>query len=75
MSSLNDYYSVFHRFRHPKFTYRGLILGSSQFFLLPQRPLKMTLAVKVVKIESKIIIFLPSSQMVKKPLGHIQIFH
>jgi hypothetical protein len=31
-----------------KFANCGLILGSSQFSLLPQRPLKMTLAMKVV---------------------------
>jgi hypothetical protein len=35
-----------------------LILGSSQFTLLPQLPLKMVLNLKVVKIDSKIIIWL-----------------
>ena len=34
----------------------GLDLGSSQFFLLPQLPQKMTLASKVVKNDSRIII-------------------
>jgi len=33
-----------------------LVLGSSQFSLLPQMSLKMTLNLKVVKIDSKIII-------------------
>ncbi len=37
-----------------KFAYGGLILSFSQFLLLPQRPLKMMLALKVVKIDSKI---------------------
>ncbi len=44
-------YSVFHRYRQAKFTNIGLILGSSQFFLLPQVPLKTTLAIKLVKID------------------------
>jgi len=52
-------YSVFHRFGQAKFAYGDLILSSSQFSLLPQRPLKMTHAVKVVKIDLKIIISLP----------------
>jgi hypothetical protein len=39
-----------------KFDNGGLILGSSKFLLLPQRPLKTTLAIKVVKIDLKIII-------------------
>ena len=36
----------------------GLILGSSQFPILPQLPQKMTLASQVVKIDSKIFILL-----------------
>jgi hypothetical protein len=40
-----------HRFGHTKFAYVGLILGLSQFSLLPQLPLKMVLDLKVVKIE------------------------
>jgi len=47
---------VFHRFGQAKFAYGGLVLGLSQFLLLPQPPQKMTLTSKVVKINSKIII-------------------
>ena len=36
----------------------GLVLGSSQFSLLPKLPQKMMLASKVVTIESKIVISL-----------------
>jgi hypothetical protein len=57
---------VFHRFRPAKFAYGGSILSSSQFFILPQWPLKMTLAIKVVKIHPKIIILLPKYKSVKK---------
>ncbi len=39
-------------------TYGGSILGSSQFTLLPQLPLKMTLNLKVVKIDSEIFTLL-----------------
>jgi hypothetical protein len=52
-------YSVFHRFRKAKFAYGGSILSSSQFLLLPQLPQKMELASKVVKVDSKIIVWLP----------------
>jgi len=45
---------VFHRFKQAKFAYSGSILGSSQFTLLPQLPLKTMLILKVVKIDSKI---------------------
>jgi len=45
-------------FGQAKFSYGGSILGSSQIALLPQLPLKMTLNLKVVKIDSKIIISL-----------------
>jgi len=42
-----------------KFAYGCSILGSSQFTLLPQLPLKtMLLSLKVVKIDSKILSFL-----------------
>jgi hypothetical protein len=34
--------------------------------MLPYQPLKMTLAIKVVKIDSKIIISLPQSKSVKQ---------
>jgi len=39
-----------------KFAYGGLVSGSNQFTLLPKLPLKTTLDLKVVKIDSKIII-------------------
>ena len=42
----------------------GLVLGSSQFLLLPQLPLKMILASKVVKSDSKIIILVHKSKYV-----------
>jgi len=41
-----------------KFAYGGSILGSSQFTLLPQLPLKTRLDLKVVKTDSKIITLL-----------------
>jgi hypothetical protein len=53
------FYRAFHVFGQAKFAYGGLVLGSSQFTLLPQLPLKMTLNIKAVKIDSKIIISLP----------------
>jgi len=46
--------AVFHGFGQAKFAYGGLILGSSQFTLLPKLPLKMMLSLKVVKFYSKI---------------------
>jgi len=51
-------YRAFHRFVQAKIAYGGLVLGSSQFLILPQLPLKMMLASKVVKIDLKIIISL-----------------
>jgi hypothetical protein len=39
----------------------GLILSSSYFLILPQLPQKMKLTLKVVKVDSKIIISLPKS--------------
>jgi len=39
-----------------KFTFGGLVLGSTQFLQLHQLPLKMMHASKVVKSDSKIII-------------------
>ncbi len=51
-------YNVFHQFRQANFTNGGSILSSSQFLLLPQQPQKMMLALKLVKIYSKIIISL-----------------
>jgi hypothetical protein len=44
---------VFHRFRQAKFLDGGLILGSSQFTLLPQLPPKLLLNLKEVKVDSK----------------------
>jgi hypothetical protein len=52
----NSLYSVFQWFRQAKFSYRCWILSSSQFLLLPQGLLKTTLTIKVVKIDSKIIL-------------------
>jgi hypothetical protein len=59
-------FSVFHRFRQAKFAYSGLILSTSHFLILSHHPpLKMKLAFKVVKIDSKIITSLPWSKSVK----------
>jgi len=45
-----DYYRAFYGFGQAKFPYGGLVLGLSQFSLLPQLPLKTTmLKLKVVK--------------------------
>ena len=41
-----------------KLAYDGLVLGSTQFLLLPQLSQKMMFASKVVKNDSKIIILL-----------------
>jgi len=46
-------YRAFHRFGQAKFPYGGLVLGSSQISLLPKLPQKMTVSLKVVKIDSK----------------------
>jgi len=49
------FYRAFHRFGQAKFLDGGLVLGSSQFSVLPQLPPKtMMLGLKVVKINSKI---------------------
>jgi len=53
-----EMYIAFHRFGQAKFAYGSLILGSSQFLLLPQLPQKMTINLKVVRNDSKIIISL-----------------
>jgi len=55
---------MFRGFGQPKFAYGGLIFGWNQFALLPQLPLKTTLDLKVVKIDSKIIISLSWSDVV-----------
>ncbi len=52
-------YSVFQGFSKAKFANGGSILSSSQFLILPQLPQKVKLALKVVKVDSKIIISLP----------------
>ncbi len=59
-------HSVFQRFRQAKFAYDGSIFRSSQYSMLTQRPLKVTLALKVVKIDSKIIIQIPGFKLVKQ---------
>jgi len=51
-------YKAFHGFGQAKFAYGGSILGSNQFTLLPQLPLKTVQVLKVVKIDLKIIISL-----------------
>jgi hypothetical protein len=48
---------MFYGFRQAAFAYGDSIL--IQYLVLAQRPLKTTLAIKVVKIDSKIIILLP----------------
>ena len=55
---IHDDYRAFHQFGQTKFAYGGKVLGSSQFPLLPQLPQKMTLASKVVKIDSRQVISL-----------------
>jgi hypothetical protein len=56
---LLNFYSEFHQFRPAKFADGDSILSSIQFLLLAQQPLKIKLTIKVVKIESKIIISVP----------------
>ncbi len=69
-------YSVFHRFRQAKFAYGSLILSLSKFLLLPQGPIKMTLDIKGVKFDLKIIIWLPWSKFVEHTLSssHFSLF-
>jgi len=50
---------AFQGFGPAKFAYGGSVLGLSQFTLLPQLLIKTMLDLKVVKIDSKIIISLP----------------
>jgi len=50
---------AFHKFEQSKFANGGSILGYSQFTVTTtQLPLKMTLDLKVVTVESKIIILI-----------------
>jgi len=60
-----SFYRAFHRFEQALFAYGGIVLGLSQFTLLPQLPLKTKLNSKVVKIEQKIIISLCQCKFVK----------
>ena len=48
------FYRAFHGFGQAKFPNGGSVLGSSQFKILHQLPLKMMLGSKVVKMNSKI---------------------
>jgi len=52
------FYRAFHRFGQAKFPDGGLVLGSSQFSILPQLPQKILLDSKGIKIDPKIIISL-----------------
>ena len=63
-------YRAFHRFGQAKIHNDGSILGSSQFLLLPKLPHKMTLASKVVKIDSKIVILLCLSKSATHSVEH-----
>jgi len=65
------FYRAFHGFGQAKFSYNGSILGSSQFASLPQLPLKLMLHLKVVKINSKIIISLHKSKSVTHSVPYI----
>ncbi len=55
---------VFYGFGQAKFPVGGLVLGSSQFSILPQLPAKIMLDWKVVKIDPKIIVTLCLSKSV-----------
>ncbi len=59
---------MFHQFKKAKFANGGSILSFSQFLLPTQWPQKMTLAIEVVKIDSKIIVLLPGSKLMKHPV-------
>jgi len=52
MANFSLFYRAFHGFEQAKFAYGGSILGSSQFPLLSQMPLKTMLDLKVVKINN-----------------------
>jgi len=56
IKTLYYFYRAFHRFGKAKFPDGGLVLGSSQFSILPQLPPKILLDSKVVKIDPQIII-------------------
>jgi len=57
--AMSGIYKAFHGFGQYKSTDGGLVLGSSQFSILPQLTPKLLLDSKVVKIDPKIIIALP----------------
>jgi len=57
-STLEGYYRVFHSFGQAKFSYGGLVLGLSQFSLLPHLPQITTLSLKMANFDSKMIISL-----------------
>jgi len=54
ISVRRQFYRAFNGFGQTIFAYNGSILGLSQFAPLSQNPLKMTLDLKVVKIDFKI---------------------
>jgi len=62
-------YRASHRFWQDKFPDGGSVLGSSQFSILPQLPLKTMLGLKVVKIDSKISSSLHWSESVTYSVG------
>jgi len=53
-SEITDFHRAFHRFGQTKFPDGGLALGLSQFSILPKLHQKTMLALKGVKIDSKI---------------------
>jgi hypothetical protein len=65
---------MFHCFRPAKFACVDSIFSLGQFLLLPRRRQKTMLAIKVVKIDSKIIRLLPRSKSVKQPVELPKLF-
>ncbi len=65
-----------YQFRQVNFANGGSTLSASQFSPLPQGPLNMTHARKVVKIDSKIIISIPwsKSRYIKVKVEHYLLF-
>jgi hypothetical protein len=61
---------VFQGFSKAKSANGGSILSSSQFLKLPQLPQKIKLPSKVVKVDSKIIIFATYDPMIEIPETH-----
>jgi hypothetical protein len=56
---LEAFYGIIPGLYSVKHTDGGSILSLSQFLLLPQQPLKIMLAIKMVKIDFKIIVLPP----------------